>query len=237
MTELFVGSEGTFGIITKAIVKLVTRPETVTTLAVCFSSIQNAGRVVPLLLKSGAVPCTLEFVDAACLKAVRKMGFADGLQQEIHEATKAMLLIELDGSAAEVERDAAVVYSICEQSGMLGFHSATDAADRDKLWQIRRSIHGAIMGLCPKWLEEDISVPPASIPSMLDTLQALTLRENLRIFCFGHFADGNIHLNVSEADAPLSRTRADLVKKRNIFRNRETGGADCGRTRHRLRKK
>ena len=224
MTELFVGSEGTFGIITKAIVKLVTRPETVTTLAVCFSSIQHAGRVVPLLLKSGAVPCTLEFIDAACLQAVRKMGFAEGLQQEIHEETKAMLLIELDGSAAEVERDAAIVYSICEQSGMLGFHSATDAAERDKLWQIRRSIHGAIMGLCPKWLEEDISVPPASIPSMLDTLQALTLRENLRIFCFGHFADGNIHLNVSEADAPLSRTRADLVKKEIFFETVKLGG-------------
>jgi len=148
----------------------------------------------------------------------------DGLDQQIHEGTKAMLLIELDGSAAEVNRDAAIVYKICEQSGMLSFHSARDEAERDKLWQVRRAIHGAIMGLCPKWLEEDISVPPASIPAMLDALQALALRENLRILCFGHYADGNIHLNVSEADAPLSRARADLVKKKIYFETVKLGG-------------
>lgn len=213
MTELFVGSEGTFGIITKAIVKLVTRPETVKTLAVCFDSIQNAGRVVPLLLKSGTIPCTLEFIDSPCLAAVQGTGTAEGLELKIPDATQAMLLIEVDGSAAEVDRDAGIVHTICARSGMLSFHLAGTEAEREKLWQIRRSIHGAIMGLCPKWLEEDISVPPAAIPGMLDILQALALRENLRILCFGHYADGNIHLSVSEADAPLSLERAGVLKK------------------------
>jgi len=92
-----------------------------------------------------------------------------------------------------VERDAAIVLNLCEESGMLSFRVARNPAERENLWQVRRSIHGALMGLCPKWLEEDISVPPASIPLMLDTLQELASKENLRILCFGHYADGNIH--------------------------------------------
>jgi glycolate dehydrogenase FAD-linked subunit len=224
MTELFVGSEGTFGIITRAIVRLVTLPETVKTLAVCFGSIQEAGRVVPLLMKSGVVPCTLEFIDATCLQAVKDVGMADGLDQQIPDGTKAMLLIEVDGSAQEVDRDAAVVLKICEASGMLSFRLARDQAERDSLWQVRRSIHGALMGLCPKWLEEDISVPPASIPLMLDKLQALAAKENLRILCFGHYADGNIHLSASEADAPLTPARAKMVEQEIFVQTMKLGG-------------
>jgi glycolate oxidase len=224
MTELFVGSEGTFGIITKAIVKLVTLPETVKTLAVCFGSIQDAGRVVPLLLKSGVVPCTLEFIDATCLQAVRDMGVADGGELEIHELTNAMLLIEVDGSAYEVDRDAGRVIKICEATGMLSVRLARDPEEREKLWQIRRSIHGALTGLCPKWLEEDISVPPASIPLMLDKLQALAGLENLRILSFGHYADGNIHLSVSESDGPLTPEREKAVKKEIFSETMKLGG-------------
>jgi glycolate oxidase len=224
MTELFVGSEGTFGVITKALVRLVNLPETVKTLSVGFGSMRQAGLVVPMLLKSGAIPCALEFMDATCLKALRETDGIDWLQEPFHEAAQAMLLIELDGSVEAVEREAAVVREICEQSGMLSFLSARDASERDKLWQARRAIHGTLMGLCPKWMEEDISVPPASIPMMLDTLQVLAARENLRILCFGHFADGNIHLNVSEADSPLSLARADFVKKEIFLETVKLGG-------------
>lgn len=213
MTELFVGSEGTFGIITKAIVKLVTRPETVKTLAVCFSSIMDAGQVVPSLLKTGVVPCTLEFIDAGCLSAVRDMGMADSVARVIHDDTKAMLLIEVDGLAAAVERDIKVVLEVCRKSGMLNCTQASETAEREQLWQVRRSIHGALMNLCPRWLEEDISVPPASIPVMLQKLEELASREDLRILCFGHYADGNIHLSASKADAPLEPERAKIVKR------------------------
>jgi glycolate oxidase len=224
MTELFVGSEGTFGIITKAILKLVTRPETVKTLAVCFNSIHNAGQVVPLLLKSGVIPCTLEFIDSTCLQAVQDMGIAGGFEKQIHKETKAMLLIEVDGSVYEVDRDAAIVHKICEQSGMLSLSLAQDEAERERLWQVRRSIHGAIMGICPQWLEEDISVPPASIPVMLDKLQELAIRENLRILSFGHYADGNIHLSVSEANSPLTPERTKVVKKEIFLETTKLGG-------------
>ncbi|MBU0462896.1 MAG: FAD-binding protein [Proteobacteria bacterium] len=224
MTELFIGSEGTFGIITKAIVKLIKRPETVKTMTFCFRDIQDAGQVVPLLLKTGVIPCTLEFIDAPCLKAVQDMGFAHGMEQIIHEKTKALLLIEVDGSVAEVERDAKIVLKICETSGMLKFNMTRDIEERKRLWLLRRSIHGALMGLCSKWMEEDISVPPAAIPQMLEKLEALSLDENLRILCFGHYADGNIHLSVSEADAPLSPERAEIMKRKIFTETIKLGG-------------
>ena len=212
MTELFIGSEGTLGIITKAIVKLVTRPETVKTLAVCFDSIHGAGAVVPAVMKAGIVPCTLEFIDATCLDAVRTVGLMGESESVVHEDTRAMLLMEVDGSAKDVERDAAAIEAICKDLGMLSLHRAETDTDRENLWHIRRSIHGALGVLCEHWLEEDISVPPASIPDMLDELAKLAEKENLRIPCFGHYGDGNIHLSAAEADAPFTPERAKTVK-------------------------
>ena len=224
MTELFVGSEGTLGIITKAIVRLVPLPETIKTLAVCFPSIQAAGRVVPLLLKNGVVPCTLEFIDSFCLQAVKNTGLSDPVASLIHPDTRALLLIELDGAADAVEKDAAAVQKICDRCGMIGFHSARDPEARDRLWEVRRSIHGALASLCPRWLDEDIAVPPASIPVMLEKLEALAIQENLRILSFGHYADGNIHLSVSEANSPLSPERAQAVTRRIFSLTTALGG-------------
>ncbi|MCG8565414.1 MAG: FAD-binding protein, partial [Desulfobacterales bacterium] len=140
MTELFIGSEGTFGIITQAIVKLVTRPERVKTLAICFDSIHGAGAVVPAVMKSGIVPCTLEFIDSTCLDAVREVGLMGESESFVHGDTRAMLLLEVDGRTDDVERDAAQVREICGELGMLSFKQAESEAERENLWHIRRSI-------------------------------------------------------------------------------------------------
>ena len=224
MIELFVGSEGTLGIITKAIVRIVPLPETIKTLAVLFPDIQADVKVVPLLLKSGVTPCTLEFIDRFCLEAVKKTGLSDPVASLISPDTGAMLLIELDGDGDAVAKEAATVRQICERCGATGIHSARDKKEREQLWEVRRSIHGALSGLCPHWLEEDISVPPASIPEMLEKLAALAREQGLRILCFGHFADGNIHLSVSEATAPLSPQRAEEVTQQIFSLTKALGG-------------
>jgi glycolate oxidase len=224
MTELFVGSEGSLGVITKAIVRLVPLPETLQTLAVSFPDIQAAGKVVPLLLKSGVVPCTLEFIDSFCLAAVKNTGLSRRVAFLIPPDTRAMLLIELDGDEDAVAKEAAMVRQICERCGATGVHSARNPAEREQLWEIRRSIHGALAGLCPHWLEEDIAVPPASIPDMLEKLAALAREQHLRILSFGHFADGNIHLSVAEESAPLSPQRAKEVTQRIFSLTKALGG-------------
>jgi FAD/FMN-containing dehydrogenase len=211
-------------VITQAIVRLVPLPETIKTLAVSFPDIQAAGQVVPMMLKSGVTPCTLEFIDRFCLQAVRKTGLSDPVASLISPDTGAMLLIELDGDEDAVAKEAATVRQICGQCGATGIHSARNPAEREQLWEVRRSIHGALAGLCTHWLEEDIAVPPASIPDMLEKLAALALEQNLRILSFGHFADGNIHLSVSEAAGPLSPQRAGEVTHQIFSLTKALGG-------------
>ncbi len=136
----------------------------------------------------------------------------------------AMLLIELDGDSDAVAKEVATVRQICGQCKATGVHSARNPAEREQFWEIRRSIHGALAGLCPHWLEEDIAVPPASIPEMLEKLTALGREQNLRILSFGHFADGNIHLSVSEAAGPLSSKRAEEVTQQIFSLTKSLGG-------------
>jgi glycolate oxidase len=199
-------------------------PEAIKTLAVSFPDIQAAGRVVPMLLKIGVRPCTLEFIDRFCLEAVRKTGLSDPVASLISSDTGAMLLIELDGDEDAVAKEAATVRQVCDRCGATGVHSARNPTEREQLWEVRRSIHGALAGLCPHWLEEDIAVPPASIPEMLEKLAALAGEQHLRILSFGHFADGNIHLSVAEADAPLSPQRALEVTQRIFSLTNALGG-------------
>ncbi|WDP90507.1 MAG: FAD-binding protein [Desulfobacter sp.] len=212
MTELFIGSEGTLGVITKAIVKLVPRPETVRTLAACFDSMEAAGRAVPEIFKAGVIPSTLEFIDGTCLEAVKKAGLMEASREFIHEKTRAMLLVEVDGKASQVEEDAGSISNICESMGMLSLGRAHRRGDRDNLWHVRRSIHGALAFISNHWMEEDISVPPAAIPEMLASLNRLAEKEGLIIPCFGHYGDGNIHLSATGTNAPLSPSRETDIR-------------------------
>ena len=224
LTEVFVGSEGTLGIVTRAIVSLKALPEAVQTLAVCFDSIRSAGRAVPRILQSGAVPCALEFIDKTCLSALRKSGLLAGCEGLVHEAASAMLLIEVDGRKFQVQADAEEIRSICEEKGMLSFTRAESCEDREKLWQVRRSIHGSLAVLSTDWMEEDLSVPRAAIPDMLEALEEVAARQNLVIACFGHYGDGNIHLNAAGKTDPLSLERAAALKDEILSKAAGFGG-------------
>ncbi len=216
MTELFIGSEGTLGIITKAIVKLIPRPETIRTLAVCFDSMERAGRAVPQIFKAGVVPCTLEFIDGTCLDAVEKAGFMTPCRALIHKETRAMLLIEVDGTPSHVAEDIQRIKQICTTLGVLSLGQAETRQERDHLWHVRRSIHGALTCISSQWMEEDIAVPPAAIPDMLTALDQLAQQEQLILPSFGHYGDGNIHLSATGVDGPLSASR-EMAIRQNIF--------------------
>ena len=224
MTEMFVGSEGTLGIVTRAIVRLLALPETKETLAVSFDAIQKAGRAVPQILQSGVTPCTLEFIDKTCLDALRKSGLMTGCEGFVHERAQAMLLIEVDGRRHQVEADAEQITAICQDKGMLSLFRAASEEEREKLWQVRRSIHGALAVLSTEWMEDDIAVPRAAIPDMLAALEELALQENLVIACFGHYGDGNIHLNAAGKEGPLDPVQAADLKKKILIKTAEFGG-------------
>lgn len=195
LTRLFVGSEGTLGIITKAVLKLLPLPEAKHTLTATFDSMGGAARTIADIRKKGIIPTTLEFMDKRCIGAVEKY-LKTGLPVE----AEAMLLIEVDGKASEIEDDLQRVRRVCEANGAIALNVAKEKASQERLWLSRRSIHSALINLRPKWDEEDISVPVARIPDMVAILEKIGRKYDVLVASFGHAGDGNIHVGIAAKD-------------------------------------
>jgi glycolate oxidase len=192
ISRLFVGSEGTLGVITKAILKLVPKPEAKQTLMAFFPDIAIAAKAVPDILLKGIAPTTIEFFDRYCIDATREMmGFP------IPTETRAMLLMDVDGRASEIPATIKRLHDVCISHGALAVEIAVDAAAQDQLWRSRRSLHGALNTIRPCWEEEDIAVPIARIPDMIRAFNAIGEDHNVLIVSFGHAGDGNIHVSLA----------------------------------------
>jgi glycolate oxidase len=191
LTKLFVGSEGTLGVFTKIVVKLTPPPEEIETVMAFFSSIKNAADTVSSIIAAKIVPRTLEFIDEECIRAV---GLYTGFS--VVKGTKALLLIEVDGSAETARRDALRVMSICEDNGAFEVNKAETEAERDNLWSVRRSISPALYAISKGKVNEDICVPRSNLTRMLEKIAEIGERYGLRIANFGHAGDGNIHVNI-----------------------------------------
>ncbi len=193
ITRLFVGSEGTLGVVTKAILKLVSKPESCQTLLAAFPDIESAARSVPDILISGIVPTALEFLDRFCMEAVKEI--ADSL---VSPGAGSMLLMDVDGSPAEVARNMERICKICDQNDAMTIQVAADEKSREKLWRSRRSLHGALSKYNANWREEDISVPLSRLADILHKFEEISEKYKLIIACFGHAGDGNIHVNIAQ---------------------------------------
>ena len=196
LTRLFVGSEGTLGVITRAILKLLPLPEARQTLLAAFQTLDPAAATVADIFGQGIIPATLEFMDRHCIQAVNR--FQGG---SLPDGSGAALLIEVDGRPAEIETDMARVHAVCTAHGAMSTDVARTRAQQDVLWQSRRAIHAALGQLRPRWEEEDIAVPVAAIPAMVDTLDRIGREYAVLIVSFGHAGDGNIHVSLAPADA------------------------------------
>jgi glycolate oxidase len=191
LTRLIIGSEGTLGVITKVIVRLLPLPERVETLAAFFPDRKAALAVLPAVTEKRVVPRTLEFVDGAALRV------AEGyLRMDPPSGAAAMLLIETDGTADSAVREIELIETICRKAGAAGVVRARDLAGRDKLWKLRRSISPALYALKPVKINEDIVVPIDKLAVMLAALDEISSRRSLLIVNFGHAGDGNIHVNI-----------------------------------------
>lgn len=207
LTRLFVGSEGTLGIITKAILKLLTKPKARQTLAATFASIKNAAKTVPAILKGGIIPTTLEFMDKHCIQAVE-----DHLHLGFPKAVGAMLLIEVDGKPREIEDDMDRVWKVCEANDAIAIKIAKDEDEQEELWKSRRSVHAALQRLRARWEEEDISVPIARIPDMITKIEKIGQKYGLIAASFGHAGDGNIHVSLAAIDDETDQTQVHQAK-------------------------
>ena len=193
LTHLFIGSEGTLGIFTKLILRLLPLPEAKTTFLISFSSLAQATGLVAEIMSAGLMPCTLEYMDRTAVQVVR-----DQLAAPPHKDTAALLLVEFDGFREEVEKQSEQFTAFVRQHEQKGYslRRAADEAETAELWQARRSISPATLSLRPNKISEDVVVPRSKIPDLVAFTDQLARELNLIILTFGHAGDGNIHVNI-----------------------------------------
>ncbi|MEX2100870.1 MAG: FAD-linked oxidase C-terminal domain-containing protein [Acidimicrobiia bacterium] len=186
---LFVGAEGTLGIATKVLVRLLRRPEAVRTLLADFPSPAAAGDAVSALVAASVTPAAVELMDALTITACTKAGYGDDLSPDAGAA----LLIELDGPAAEVDATFVTTQRICEQHGALRLTSADEPAERERLWHARRQAFNAMYSLRPAYYVQDGVIPRTRLGEVLQRIAALAEDAGLPVANVFHAGDGNLH--------------------------------------------
>ncbi|MEW6220019.1 MAG: FAD-linked oxidase C-terminal domain-containing protein [Thermodesulfobacteriota bacterium] len=225
LTRLFVGSEGTLGVITRIILRLISRPAGRETFLVLGQDLAATTRLVAGILNAGILPCALEYLDQACVALV-----APAMPEPLPAATTALLLVELDGEPAAVDAEARHLSALLASApGLLGFRRAGDRTEARALWQARREISPAAFRLRPDKLSEDVVVPRSRIPDLVLFAQALGRELDLAILTFGHAGDGNIHVNIMvDRQDPAELNRAEAAKKRLFTQVLALGGTLSG---------
>ena len=205
LTRLLVGSEGTLGIVTKAVLKLIPFPETAATILAFFRSNHDGSSAVGGIIRERITPCALELMDRTAIDCVRENA---GLT--VPEEAGCALLIEVDGAKESVAAEADRVEQACRRYGAIEVGRAADDPGRERLWTLRRSISPALRKVNPVKINEDIVVPRSRLPEMMSFLAEVASRRNLKIVNFGHAGDGNVHVNlmISGTDED-ERRRAD----------------------------
>ena len=191
LTRLFVGSEGTLGIVTEITLKLLPLPEAKQTILAWFDSIDGAARAVAAIVKNKIIPVTLEFLDATTLDCLRR-----GSSLTLPDAARAALIIEVDGEPEVTQRQAQRIEAIIAPLGIVEIQIAADRDESERIWHVRRSVSPSLRKVNPNKFNEDIVVPPSQVPSMIRALEQISARYDLPIVNFGHAGDGNIHVNV-----------------------------------------
>ena len=191
LTKLLCGSEGTLGVITKIIFRLLPYPEAKKTMLAVFDSIDGAARAVSTIIKGKIIPTTLEFLDHATLTCVERR-FNLGIPKE----GRAVLLIEVDGDRDLIEKQAGKIHVLIEPLGLVQFRVAKDAAESEELWRVRRLVSPSLRDVNPDKFNEDIVVPRSRVPDVIRRIELIQSRYDIPIVNFGHAGDGNIHVNI-----------------------------------------
>jgi glycolate oxidase len=225
LTQLFAGSEGTLGIITEALLKLVPKPKSVRTAMAVYGNLQNAGETVNRILLADIVPATMELMDNTTIGTIE-----EHLHLGLPTEAEAILLIEADGSEeAKVLKDIEDIARIAAESGASEVKVATDEAERNQLWKARRSISPSLARRRPNKLGEDISVPRSKIPEAIRRIKAISQEYGLPIAVFGHAGDGNLHPNILfDKRDPDEWARVQKVSKAIFAMSVELGGTLSG---------
>ena len=191
LTGVFVGSEGTFGIATKIVVRILRKPQAVETVLAVFDEIDQASAAVSAIIARGLVPAALEMIDQLTIQAVED-AFGCGYPRD----AAAALLVELDGLAVGMEAQAARIVEACRDAGAREVRAARDEAERQLLWKGRKSAFGAYGRVSPAYMVMDGVIPRTKLPYVLRRVNAIVAAHGLRVGNVFHAGDGNLHPNI-----------------------------------------
>ena len=193
-----VGSEGTLGIITKAVLKLLPYPTKNLLMLVPFSSAQKACEAVSAVFRAGIIPSALEFMERDAIDWTLK--YVDGINLVIPDHIKAHLLIEVDGNHEEVlYKDAEKISVVMQQFECDEILFADTTDQKDTLWKMRRRVAEAVKGNSI-YKEEDTVVPRFQLPQLLAGVKSIGNKYGFKSVCYGHAGDGNLHVNIIKGD-------------------------------------
>jgi glycolate oxidase len=188
LTGVFVGSEGTLGIATTVILRILRKPEAVKTLLAVCDSLEDGGNVVSAIVAAGLIPATLEMVDNRTINAIE-----DSMACGFPRDAAAVLLIELDGLSDGMDDMAGDITRICRENGVREVRVAKDEDERAALWRGRKGAFGAINRVTPNYLVADGTVPRTKLPEALRLVAEIGRRYDLEIATVFHAGDGNLH--------------------------------------------
>ncbi len=188
LKDLFIGSEGTLGVITKVLLRLIPKPAAKKTMVATFARMDQAAETVSAIIASQIIPCTLEFLDRLtihCVEDYAKIGLPLDCE--------ALLLMETDGHPVVVAEEAAQMEKICCDHGCLEVRVAKDEAEAGKLASARRTAFSALARVAPTTILEDATVPRSELAKMIRFVEATAKKHRLKVGTFGHMGDGNLH--------------------------------------------
>lgn len=209
LTQLIVGSEGTLGLVTKIVLKLLPYPKYDLLMLAPFNDLQKAGAAVSAIFRAGFTPSALELVEINALKIVSK--FVDSTVVPVSDNMEAHLIIELDGNHPETlmaEMEAIAVLLEEFDCGELFF--ADDAQQKAELWKLRRRVAEAVK-LAGYTIEEDTVVPRAALPELIKGVKELGIKYDFEVVCYGHAGDGNLHIRIKKAGSIYSLNNPEVI--------------------------
>ncbi|MFN4286275.1 MAG: FAD-binding oxidoreductase [Lacibacter sp.] len=208
LTQLMVGSEGTLGIVTKIVLRLIPLPKYDLLMLVPFRNLEQAGEAVSEIFRAGFVPSALELMEINALQIVSKM--VDSSVVPVTDDTAAHLIIEVDGNDMNLlMKDMEAIGELLTQYDIGDIYFADDAQQKAELWKLRRRVAEAVK-LVGYTIEEDTVVPRAELPALIKGVKALGEQFDFDVVCYGHAGDGNLHIRIRKEGVPNSYRHPEM---------------------------
>ncbi len=189
---LFCGSEGTLGVVTEITLKVIPQPAAYRTVLAVFNDLDDSAATVADIIGSGILPAALELLDKVLINAVE-----DANNIGLPRAAEGLLLIEVDGSEEQVEKELALIIEKTENNNAVDIQEARTPEERDKLWQARRSLYPSMARIKPNCIVEDATVPASKVPAMIRGIRSIVNKHELLVGISAHAGDGNMHPLIS----------------------------------------